>query len=465
MNSMLRKTLLAASVAATFGVNAAVITPVDTDGATMGVQLETISAEGFAIVGSIDVGLAAGDVTVQITPEAPNYFREDSLILNVTGATIDTSVPLSGIQLVDAAGTTAFAQAIVVEEDQIVFSLVSTDPNPANPFTNVLTTAAAGVDLFLTGVTFDEVSGPVAVSYFVERGTRDIDPASATSVVTIGSQFAASVETALNGVVDVNNQRQTFAAFGTTTSSDSFELTLTSAADLLPVVPSDATIVVEGEDLTFLVDEDGDLLAGQVSVAVNNTATASTDTLTDDGLVSIAIGSDVTGTTMVTLANATGDDAPALVAPQSFTADFAVDYELASNAASTGSIAFNDLNVGAWSLNGASLNVPYLPYGNGLSQVITVSNESDVDGAIEMTVLSDTGEVMGPVMLDVVAAAQSVTSIGGAVSQALSDAGITGRRVNLDITFTITAPSSAVSMFVNYNVRGDRIPVPVTAAN
>lgn len=457
MNSMLKKTLLAASVAATFGVNAAVIQPVDTDAMMMGTQLQVISAEGFAIVESIGVGTGADEVLVQVLPEIPTYFQSDILEFVFTGATVDENVSLSTVQLRLASDDTVVAQALEVSDNVVSFVLIDTAAGNTG-FDNPLL-ADAGVALYVDGITLSEVAGPVSASYSIIRGDRTFDSAASTAVVTIGSQFAATVAEELNGVVDVENDRQTFVGGGV---SDSFGLTLASTADLLTVTPTDAAITIAGEDLTFLVDEEGDLLASQVGVALNANTVTTTDSVTEDGLVVVELGVDVTGTTTVTLSNSTDEDAPALVAPQSFTADFGVDYELTTNAASTGSIAFNGLDIGAWSLNGATLNVPYMPFGSGITQILYVSNDSDVDGMIEVSALSSTGEVMGPVALNITATAQTVTNIGSATLQALSEAGIQLQGARLDLTFTITAPTDSIELFAAYNSRGDRLAVPVT---
>jgi hypothetical protein len=131
MNSILRKTLIAATVAGAFGANAAEIVS-DDNSAAAGIQ-QVISAEGLALANSITTGLTAGNTTLRIglTPAIDSYSQDDLLRFTITGATITSSTTQAGttLQYWDGSAWVTVAEALNVDADSgvLTFGLVDTD--------------------------------------------------------------------------------------------------------------------------------------------------------------------------------------------------------------------------------------------------------------------------------------------------------------------------------------------------
>jgi hypothetical protein len=151
----------------------------------------------------------------------------------------------------------------------------------------------------------------------------------------------------------------------------------------------------------------------------------------------------------------------ALVA-QTFTADVDLGYSLG---ATEGSFSADSLAAGAWSLSGTTFNIPYMPYGSNISQVVYVSNSGSLDANIELTAFDDEGHTYGPVTLDVQARSGRVTSLATAIKNALqSDDDFDGTG-KFDISLTINASTGDLDLFSAYNAGGDRLDAPNTVVS
>jgi len=95
------------------------------------------------------------------------------------------------------------------------------------------------------------------------------------------------------------------------------------------------------------------------------------------------------------------------------------------------------LNGGAWVLNGATVNVPYMPYSANASQILYVTNAGSQSGEIEVTAFDDQGNTYNLGNVGTVGA-NSVKKITAQVGQALAGPGFTGGKVSM--TITVNAP-------------------------
>lgn len=467
MNSIFKKTLIAAAVVATGTASAGTIT---TGGfassylSSNNVALDypLISAEGFDIQESIDIGAGAGEIDVIFTAGATAaYDEETTLVFTITGAQVDTT---DAPTLCDTDDLTCATLSD--------FTFLSSENNEdANSATITFrldsngTVAEAGQAYRLDDLTLTNITGAVSVSSsgFFGATVTPFDAAASNQVAVVASEFAASISSGdrLNGVIDVEEERKQF----TDGTSDAFTANVYFGADLLGVTSTGATMTFAGSDLSFMRDADGDLDDG--TYALTGTGIAEDEdetTLSDDNTTfmistvgGLTSGADNIGLTLT--ADGSSDDDAEVLTAQSFTAAFELGYSFTvGNTTSTDEYTVSALNAGAWELSGATINIPFMPYGSGISQIIHITNDGNVTGEIELTAIDNEGESYGPVTLNVSAAAGTVTRLNGAIQTALTDAGFDGSG-NIDMVLTVNSPSEDIEIFAAYNVRGDRIQV------
>lgn len=445
MKSILKTTLVAAAVAAAAGANAAVITGNQgSDSVYTGKEWPLVSSEGLAIQET--VSLSASQVTVDIELEA-DYQETDLFIVTIAGATINTKASTPSV----VTGTTSAPGAA---SD---FELLGTDAEAGTlTFRPTAGTTISAGDFHLEGVVLDEFSGAVTVA---TKGVTvqgiDIDQGAATPVALAASEFSVKTGTALNGVIDVEKERKEFVG-GLT---DNFGITVGAGADIYAVTAGTASLDVAGENLDFLYDKDGKLDSSSYDLDGLTEDTAKTalegDVLSLTSSDAWTATTDAFGVTFT--ADGVADENAQALEAQTFSADVTLGYTSGSTA---GSVETAGLAVGAWTLSGATVNMYYMPFGSGISQVIYLSNDGKVTGDIELTAFDEAGNVYGPVALDVQANAGAVTRLGPAIDAALTEEGFTGTG-KLDITLVVNSPAADIDVYGAYNVRGDRVTVPV----
>lgn len=131
-----------------------------------------------------------------------------------------------------------------------------------------------------------------------------------------------------------------------------------------------------------------------------------------------------------------------VIPAQSFSLTSTIEY--GPNAGTSKSF---DLDAGAWTLNGSEVMVPYLPFAEGFSQVLVVTNDSAQAGDITVEAITESGEVLE---LGVVAeiGAYQTKRITPAVVAALAEQGITN-----------AAPTQRVALRIITNAPDDRVTV------
>ncbi|MCU8017989.1 hypothetical protein L5M36_14000 [Shewanella sp. SM72] len=134
---------------------------------------------------------------------------------------------------------------------------------------------------------------------------------------------------------------------------------------------------------------------------------------------------------------------------------FAGDYKI--NAAATDIVTAPKV-FGEWSTIGAqTVEVPYMPYGTGISQVMYVSNASSSDASVSVTAFDDKGNVFD--LLNVgVAKANSVTKLATVIKNALEAKGFTDGKLSMKVKFNGNAAlvlgKGGVQLHTGYNANG-----------
>lgn len=459
MKSIFKKSLVAAAVLSVASVNAATIVT-NNHGTTAKPVADKISAEGYAALGYIHIdNTAADEISVSVKPGI-DYQTSDLMNLTVAGATIANKTA-SGIQLVES-GTNVVFPAIGVD---VATGKVTFRAPTGDNFVAANTYAVKGVKLTGVGATVTaKAEGELS------SGTAFDQAASVTTVATMATQFGAKVSSTVkfDRTIDVENERKQFVAVGTDVKTDGVSYDLTNKANLLKATVSTAQIKLIGKDLDFLKDKDGKLASASYNLTGATEDTSATKKATLDGNT-LTINSSNAPTTAIgvgVVADTKADKNAQVLTAQSFTNDIMVNFAYQHNGATkthgstTGAVNFTGLAAGSWKLSGATVNIPFMPYGSGLTQIIYVSNDGKVDGDIELTAFGADGMTYGPVKLSVSAAANSTTSLAAPIRTALEEAGATGTQ-RLDLTLVINAPKADVDVFAAYNSRGDRVAVSV----
>jgi len=268
---------------------------------------------------------------------------------------------------------------------------------------------------------------------------------SRTGVLTqVKSQYGVvKVATAagFDGVVDVAASRKAL-----TTTNDMVTFTVSSPATTgwLNLATTNKTSMTLSADLAGF-----DLTKGVGSVATGSTSTVTYDDTKKE--VSIAYGTSVEITTdTITIAPPVNANAVVLSA-QDFT--LAGQYAYSSAAATAGVASLGTAAAGEWTLNGAVVNVPYMPYSPSISQILYVTNAGSLTADISVTAFDDAGTSYD---LGVIAQAnkKSVTKIARQVKDGLNAAGFTSGKVSL--TITVNAQDKEITVYSAYNVGSDR---------
>jgi hypothetical protein len=356
----------------------------------------------------------------------------------------------------------------------------------------VTASIASPVVLPLNGITLEDVVNPgvvtLAAQTQISNGSNVFNVAATRAIADVRSQFVLGDavppgERQFNSVIDVEFMRQQFVAAsdaGAVTNGsnrapesitrDDFFVSINSAQTLLNnVTVTSAQIELALQDSDFLLNEgtattapaldparfDITALNGAVTDGTGNDAPSLVN-----NVLTVATGNDPGGYVGIALLpeGAAGTN-PAQLNAQSFSADLEVRYVLSGT---TGNVSREDINAGAWTLSGATVNIPFMPFGPNFAQVIRLSNDGSVAGEIELTAFDNEGDSFGPVILDVAAAAGTVTNIVPAVTAALAAEGFDGSG-DLDLTFIINSPADDIEVEANYRVltANDRVGVTV----
>lgn len=161
--------------------------------------------------------------------------------------------------------------------------------------------------------------------------------------------------------------------------------------------------------------------------------------------------------------------AGAVIPKQTFKADVTMTYEAAAGDANGNGVKGTKTlsqNVGTWTNDGTSVFIPYMPYGEGISQLLFVTNTGPRPREVAVDVYvqnhSLTSAITGfkdvtplNVSLNV---KPGITNITGDIRTALTAAGVWDGSRNQTFAFDliVAGPADEVTVYSGYNVREDR---------
>jgi hypothetical protein len=441
MKQLFKTTLLAAAVAATCGSAVA---------GTLTVTKQTHSLEGLegvtalqtsnAIAYKLGTGYLSGD-KITFT------FSADAL----KGVTPDPDIKVDQVNNDDPKLAKAgLSMSLVAKTDNSMTYRVTNveQPKKADGTTAhdvTFNTTDLIVPVGTVKYTADSVkSGSLKVTAESKDATGDIIDNTGTLTATIAeaeSQFKLGKKTitGFDAVIDVAQMRKAFK----TSASDAATYTaipVDSTGWLNLATVSSSSFVLQGE-----AGKMAGLTKGEFKSAKGGTLALNAD----DATLTVTYGSMITNDT-ITFTPPTGDKALVLEA-QDFTGS--LNWGYASAGAKTGSAeAFKNNDFGEWTLNGATVNIPYMPYGPNASQIIYVSNAGTQSGDISVTVFDDKGNAHDLGVLNIKAAPNRVTKIAPEINDLLRGKGFNGTKAS--ITITVNAPEADITVYASYNVGG-----------
>lgn len=401
----------------------------------------------------------AQEVKVKLNAE---YKIDDIITLDFTGADLDLTKSIVGAEVKMKDPADAMVLGILdVTANQVVARVTSID------YDSTVADTTKEADITFSGLEFKNstilASSKLSVKYSAKTSTGfTLDSAKGTeeigntaTLVTAADEFVGKVDAKLDAVIDVNTQRLNFYDKDGNEVEDVITLSTSTPvdSDADPIVFTNAAVV---KSVTYTVKGNFAFL-GDVDATTNVVdteavkATVGTVTVYADH---IEVATTDLGSTEITI-NVSGTDAEkadSAIATQEFTATAVIGYEDTFTPAAKGTFnALTDAVAGEWTLNGALVHVPFMPFRDGYAPIVNVSNTSTQDGDIEVVVYAADKAWVAPksYMLSVPAKAQAQTNI----TKALSDAGIKG-----DVAFDIivNAPKDDIEVSALYFNAGDR---------
>ena len=288
-----------------------------------------------------------------------------------------------------------------------------------------------------------------------------VDNASSGTSIVVKSQFALTVQQALNAEIDVYQNRLLFVdpetvAPGTTNADDT--LAFTTTIDAFATVWTGPVVTVTDTDVTI---EGG---------SFDWTDTASpTGVCFDSGLVGFTGWTVQTGSTCNSLildgpatntVNAGTFTVPGtkILSPADWTGKVTWSYYLGSTT-NTGTTTLT-WDPGVWTINGAQVYIQYMPYGSGISRIVYAANSGliNADGTVDVIANGSTTTCnLGAIDR------KTVTLLSAVIDSCVAGAGIVNGRVAFLLTFT--APDTDIEVYSAYNVGGSDRGTVVNTSN
>jgi hypothetical protein len=394
------------------------------------VTAKTVSVEGLTVSGKA-VTAAANAISLK---SAAEYSVGDLIEFTVSGAEFD--IESKTFSLTDTPATnnsTVTFGPIVKEAGKLVFRVTAvTAPTTGTPTKSTVgntftltdngTGAANVVDFKVASIAKD---GKVVVTSKATIGstTTEIDKAKDNTATVFTGKEEYTVTIASNdGVVDVKELRKAFA----TTPAPKLTVAY-SAADVSAIDFTSYNLAATGD------------FTGVSSFQFGATATDVLKIADDKKSAAADFAEGKVETANVAFAfNLPAKDADkvALTAPQTF--NLTVTGKSGSN-----SHQLKSGKLSAWTLNGASADIAFLPFGDRYAQAVYVTNKGTVEGTITVDLIAGGKTYTGNVLTKK-AAANTVTNIGPEIMELVKTKAITATEISMKIV--VNSPDTDVTI-------------------
>jgi hypothetical protein len=422
MKQIFKKTILAAAIAGLS--NYAVAGEVLNDTLEYSTEgLKTLAPDAEKTIESVVYELGA------------NYIASDEITITFSPAGSLSSFDADGYIIAegDVEGDSITFSLLSQTDDSVTFRVTAVTDNYDTTGTEVDFGAAL---LNVSSILADDVS----VTYSSIKAGSDAafdegSEGSNTGVLTsTASQISAiTVTDKFDQVIDVDYGRTEFESSGEDSMTFVIEndTSLEDPAEFTSTyVEIEIQTIEDGEDLSF--------------VSLNGEADY------DDGVLTVDYEGAVTTDTIRIEVDPTSNT-PLVAQAFSVSADY-FDAEADEEGEDTFS-AGEDVPAGEWTLNGNVVNIPYMPFAPGISQILYVTNSGDFDGGVYVTAYDEDGTEYDLGMV-ATAGASSVTKITAQVKDALAAEGFEKGKLSIDVT--VNAPDGDITVQAAYNIGSDR---------
>lgn len=461
MKTMFKKTLVAAALA---GLSANAFAAADVTNSA----IKVISKQGAiatvtqpALEVTLGAEYAVGDV---ITFSFSGGALKPATVANQLSVVLPDTNDVMTLGLLEATENFAKYRVTVLNKDGLLDETTADGVVTLTglTFTGSAVLAADGVTFSYAAVTSNGLSLDTTGSNLSKK------------VIYVGDELSAKVQTKLNRKIDVTQERKFFTA--ATPNDEEDTLVIDSALVTSVDVAGGGTELIDGAtkatvtrvaytikgDFSWIADDDADEAGVQPA--------AGTLTLSNCGGAAPTFATPVVTATQITfncnagnaatslkfdIAQGAGDGegSPVVLNTNNFTADALFTYTTNGGVTGKTEVGMADADAGSWTLNGSTVNVPYLAFGTigtvQFSQVINVANNSAVEGDITVDVWAEDGTALLTNEKVAVAKANSTTNIAGKVRDALKNKkSFENGKVSLRIVTNV--PEDSVSVYSAY---------------
>ncbi|PCI59289.1 MAG: hypothetical protein COB35_11735 [Gammaproteobacteria bacterium] len=436
MKNMFKTTLVAASLVAAFGATAGTVTVTKQIHSMEGLAGVTANQTSNSIAYVVAAAYAVGDKITFTFPTGAlvaTTFPSQINVPAVNNATAGSAIAGMGLGLLNSDASTVTYRVTSLSQPN----------NAATPPVAYTDRTTIGNTITLGAVGYTPASvlaANVTVTVTSVTNTGDALDSSGTRTATVAeakTQFGTAATSAtFNNVIDVSTARKSFTPTGVDTLT--FAVTNPATAGWMNLATVNATA---GTTVNFFGE------AGKMAgLTAADFANAGTDVFTA-AAAKLAVTYNGQITTDSIVFTAPGN---VVLEAQKFTSDIVYNYVSAGAQAASKTIVAG-LASGEWKLNGATVNIPYMPYSPSASQIMYVTNEGAQTGDILVTAFDDQGNSydLGTVGT---ANAGTVTKLGPLMNPKLEAAGFTAGK--LSITVTVNAPAADITVYASYNVGG-----------
>ncbi len=393
---LISKFVVGAAVAGACGyASAATITGVNTGAA--------VSRQGAQVLGTADVSVRNTALTVNIQD---GYVNLDTMRFTSP----------SGASFASADATNAFAASFTCSAgtQSVVFNYTQASSTASTIVytagTPSATTSGMSCTIPSLGLRANSLTTIGNVTLAVEgrkaSTAATFDTSAATTVLSVANQFTVEVSRTLNGIIDVSSGRLSFTGsdtdFGGFSSYDTFAFSVGNATTQQGAVSAAATnsmtlTLTAGTSFAFLQEPADQTGAGSCTVSLG---TGQASASTTAGAITLAPTSGACNVLTVSFSTVNGGaytvalgrvGAPTstnstVFEPQTYTAGLTMN----AGSVSLASIA-SGTAAGTWTLNGTTLNIPYVPLSSSVNLQVFLANRSTQVGAVTFTAWNASG--------------------------------------------------------------------------
>lgn len=454
---MLKKSLIAIALASVSTVATAGTVSLNDDTTFAAVTAADISVEGYAAASNKKLeagnGLAA-DSLVTIKADTA-YVANDVVLLTVENGTFDTTVTSPTVTTAATVAGAADGTAKASVLDYLNSTTLRLRLGDAIVKDGVI--RVAGLKITPTSAS-DKDAVKLNSSVLSSNATiGTYDKGTAVTVAEFSQQFVVGTVTKFNGEVSTGKGRQEFT--GSSNLADQVAAPIsTTAALALALTATEVNYTLEASNLSFAADYDLAVNGGNADGKLSDaelkkafvTPAAATQTLSmNAGYTALSIkdtasaGVDLTATV---IGNAKGG--AELTAPQGFNLTAKVKHSGGEFTAK----GLDAASVGAWSLDGSSGDVKFMPFGSQYAQSVTVTNSGTVVGEITAEIFFNGSKFSKT--LTATAAANSVTNISSEVAALAAENSVVG---DARVRITVNAPNCNVNAVYYHKADADRV--------